>query len=58
MARGSTRVFKNNAAEALKDNGYVVVAKDGWIVKEFVNGVVQQIRKIDRPNNGQELVLD
>ena len=58
VARGSKRVFKRDANKALLDNGYVVVAKDGWIVKEFPDGATTKIRRIEEHDVGQELVLD
>lgn len=58
VARGSKRVFKSDASKALRDNGYVIVAKDGWIVKEFADGVITKLRRIEEHDVGQELVLD
>lgn len=58
VARGSTRIFKKAASKAMHDNGYVIVAKDGWVVKEFVNGAIERIRRIELSDAGQELLLD
>ena len=27
--------------------GYIVIAKDGWIVKEFKNGTIEKIKPIE-----------
>lgn len=58
VARGSKRIFKKAASRAMHDNGYVVVAKDGWVVKEFIDGAIERIRRIDLSDASQELILD
>ncbi len=58
VARGSNRVFKRDADKALSDNGYVIVAKDGWVVRESIDGEIERIRKIDSSDISPELTLD
>ena len=58
VVRGSEKAFKTAANKAIKVNGYVVVVKDGWVVKEFLNGKVERISKIDSSDINQELLLD
>ncbi|MCT4603595.1 MAG: hypothetical protein N4A59_11940 [Marinifilum sp.] len=58
LARGSRRIFKKDANKALKENGYVIVVKDGWVVKESINGDIERIRKINSSGISQNLLLD
>jgi hypothetical protein len=58
VSRGSKRVFKKAASRALSDNGYVIVAKDGWVVKESIDGTIERIRRIDSPGTARKFALD
>lgn len=58
VVRGSEKAFKTAANKAIRVNGYVVVVKDGWVVKEFLNGKVERIKQIDSLGISQELLLD
>ncbi len=58
VERVSKRAFSNAADKAIHANGYVVVVKDGWIVKEFLSGKIELIKEVDSSNINQELVLD
>ena len=58
IQRSSKRAFKNAAKEAMEVNGYVVVVKDGWVVKEFKNGCIERMVELDKNSANQELVLD
>lgn len=58
VERGSKRIFKKDANKALHDNGYVIIAKDGWVVKELSNGEIQRIRKIDSSGITPKILLD
>ena len=58
VARGSEKAFKAAADKAIKANGYVVVVKNGWIVKEYLNGNIEPIKEIDSHSISQDLVLD
>lgn len=58
VARVSRRIFKSAADKALIDNGYVIIAKDGWIVKEYANGDIEKLKEIDSSSITQELALD
>jgi hypothetical protein len=42
----------------MTDNGYVVIVKDGWVVKEFENGEIERIEELTPQNINQELILD
>ena len=58
VARGSSKAFSRAAKRAMRENGYVVVAKDGWIVKESRTGETVQLKRIDSASSGPELRLD
>lgn len=58
VAQASKSVFKKDASKALIDNGYVVIAKDGWIVKEYIDGVIEKIRRIEDSDAEDDLILD
>jgi hypothetical protein len=58
VARGSKRAFKKAADKAMEENGYVVVAKDGWVVKEFSDGRIERLHKLDVVDLNTEVLLD
>jgi len=58
VARGSKRAFKKAAGKAMEENGYVVVAKDGWVVKEFSDGRIERLHKLDVVDLNTEVLLD
>ena len=58
VARGSKRAFKKAAGKAMEENGYVVVAKDGWVVKEFSDGRIERLHKLDIVDLNTEVLLD
>ncbi len=58
VERGSKRALKEASRRAMASNGYVVVVKDGWVVKEFLNGKIEKLEELAKPNINQELILD
>lgn len=54
----SKRAFQEGAKRAMVNNGYVVIAHDGWIVKKFANGDIIQLEKIDIDNQNIAVILD
>lgn len=58
VLRGSKKAFKQAARQAMEENGFVVIAKDGWVVKEFSDGTVEKIEKIDTTTTDFKVVLD
>ncbi len=58
VVKKSNGEFKRAASKAIQDNGYVIVAKDGWIVKEYLDGNIERIRRIDTNDVNQEIILD
>lgn len=36
----------NAAIQAMDVMGYVVTVRDGWLVKQYANGVIEQLEKI------------
>jgi hypothetical protein len=58
LERGSKRAFKSASKEAMKANGYVVVVLDGWVVKEFSDGQIERLEKLDSALADLELKLD
>ena len=58
LKRGSKRAFKSASKEAMKANGYIVVIEDGWVVKEFSDGRIERLEKLDTEQADLELILD
>ena len=58
LKRRSKSAFKSASKEAMEANGYVVVVADGWVVKEFSDGRVERLEKLDTEQADQELILD
>lgn len=44
------------ARRAMNIMGHVVVAHDGWVVKQFADGSIQRLEAI--PNSNTQVVLD
>lgn len=58
VERKSKKAFKVAAKSAMTDIGYVVIVKDGWVVKEFSNGEIERLEELSSENVNQELILD
>ncbi len=58
VERKSKKAFKIAAKRAMIDYGYVIIVKDGWVVKEFLSGKIEKIEKLSPQNLNQELILD
>ncbi|GGZ25683.1 hypothetical protein GCM10007049_17780 [Echinicola pacifica] len=58
VKRRSTKAFKDGAKKAMEINGYVVIAQDGWVVKKYKDGRIEQIKKIQHGSKNQDLILD
>ena len=58
LKRGSKKAFKLASKEAMEANGYVVIVVDGWVVKEFADGKIEKLEKLDTELTDQELILD
>jgi len=58
LKRGSKKAFKLASKEAMEANGYIIVVKDGWVVKEFSDGRIERQEKLDSELAGLELILD
>ena len=58
LIRKSTEAFKEASAKAMELLGYIVVARGCWIVKEYQDGTVERIEKIDPNTQNQKLILD
>jgi hypothetical protein len=37
---------RNAASQAMNVMGYVITVKDGWVVKQYPNGINEQLQKI------------
>lgn len=42
-----TKLFRKAAKRAMKRNGYLVVARNGWVVKEFSDGTIVKLFKLN-----------
>ena len=58
LIRKSTEAFQEASEKAMELLGYIVVARDGWVVKEYKDGTVEKIEKIEVNNKNQKLILD
>jgi len=41
------RAGHHAASQAMSLMGYVVTVKDGWLVKQYANGITEQLQKIE-----------
>lgn len=58
LIRKSAEAFKEASAKAMELLGYIVVAREGWVVKEYQDGTVEKMEKIEANNKNQKLILD
>lgn len=58
LVRNSEKAIQKASEEAMETVGYVIVARDGWIVKEHKDGSIEQIEKLKTSIGNQELILD
>ncbi len=54
----SKKAFKDGAEKAMKSNGYVIIALDGWVVKKTSNGSIERLEKIELGGEEFEVVFD
>ena len=50
--------FKKAAEEAMELMGYIVIAKDGWVVKKYTDGTIEKIAPIEQVNINNAALLD
>lgn len=58
VSRKSKSAFKSAAKKALETNGYIIIEKDGWLVKEYSDGQVEQLEQIHPDISLDDLILD
>lgn len=46
LQSSAKQAFSSASKQAMKDHGYIVVAKDGFIVKQFSDGRIEIIEEI------------
>lgn len=54
----ASKGFKEAAATTTAVLGYNVIVKDGWVVKKYSTGVIEQIKPIHIPSLNRKIVLD
>jgi hypothetical protein len=57
VAQKSGSAFKEGAVRAMNENGYVVIAQEGWVVKKHSDGKIDRLHKLNGPEH-LEVVLD
>ncbi|MBT3383913.1 MAG: hypothetical protein HN778_21085 [Prolixibacteraceae bacterium] len=58
LVRKSKKAIQEASEKAMETIGYIIVARDGWIVKEYQDGTIEQIEELETANGNQELILD
>ena len=56
LISAARRGFKKAAEEAMAIMGYVVIAKDGWVVKKYADGTIEKMTPLE--NEDYPLILD
>lgn len=54
----ATEAFKRGAELAMAENGFVIVAHEGWVVKKSDSGLIEKIKEIEVNPGLLKLVLD
>jgi hypothetical protein len=50
LERAARKAFREAAKSSMERMGYVVVAQDGWIIRLFKDGRIEQIEQIQKLN--------
>ena len=58
MVQKSERAIQEASEKAMETIGYIIVARDGWIVKEYQDGTIERIEELETVDGNQELNLD
>lgn len=58
LLSSASKAIQIAAKRAMEINGYVVVAKNGWVVKKFADGHTEQLIKLEIVKSSSKIVLD
>ena len=58
LVQKSERAIQEASEKAMETIGYIIVARDGWIVKEYQDGTIERIKELETVDGNQELNLD
>ncbi len=58
VERQSKKAFTTASNEAMEANGYVIIVKDGYVVKESSDGSIEILEELDNDISEMKLVLD
>ncbi len=58
LVNKSEKAIQKASEKAMETVGYIVVARDGWVVKEYQDGTVERIEVLETADGNQELTLD
>lgn len=56
--RASRKGMKAASEETMEVMGYNVIVKDGWVVKKYKNGSIEQLEKVNELGADHALQLD
>lgn len=54
----SKSAFQEGASRAMKTNGYVVIAQDGWVVKKYSDGNIERLEQLELHQQNLKVILD
>ncbi|MCH6201938.1 hypothetical protein MMU07_20335 [Aquiflexum sp. LQ15W] len=58
VEKRSKKAFKEGAKKAMKSNGYVIIAQDGWVVKKYADGKIEKLEQISQETAGLQVIFD
>jgi len=58
LSRSSKAAFKYGAEIALESNGYILIEKDGWLIKEYTDGEIEKVEPIMDDVTKEDLIVD
>ncbi len=58
LVSAAARGFKKASAEAMQLMGYIVIAKDGWVVKKYADGKIEKLSPIEQVSHRNAIALD
>lgn len=58
LKRTSKKAITSASQRAMKIAGYIVVVKDGWVVRIYKDNKIEKIKKLSPKVKPQEIILD
>lgn len=58
VSQKSRVAFQEGARRAMNENGYVVIAQEGYVVKKYSDGNIERLHKLNDGHRHLKVILD